>query len=299
MRIKNEKITAPTKGTIYILISAFSFGSYGIWSRMMSGHFGEFSQAWTRGLILAIVTLTIGFVFKLFKPIAKKDLKWFLMIALAGGLNQAPYFFGFEHLSVGTATLLFYAALVFGGYLLGKFIFNELLDRVKIISLIIAMFGLFTIYQFSLAPSQILPASLTIMAGLMGAISAVLPKKLSSDYPEVQIMSGYFIVMIIANGILSSVFNDPLPQFVLSVPWLGQLSYSVAMLVANVTVIMGFKYLDASIGSLIGLAEVMFAAIFGYFFFSEILSTSTIVGGILIIVAAILPNIGLFNKNVK
>jgi len=54
------------------------------------------------------------------KKIEKKDWKWFLIIATAGGLNQAPYFLGFEHLTIGTATMLFYAALVVGGYILGK-----------------------------------------------------------------------------------------------------------------------------------------------------------------------------------
>lgn len=292
----NKLKKSATKGTVYILISALSFGSYGIWSRIMSSHFGEFSQAWTRGLLLATITLTLGFALKLFKPIAKKDLKWFVMIALAGGLNQAPYYFGFEHLSVGTATLLFYAALVFGGYLLGKFIFNEEFGSVKVASLLIAIAGLFTIYKFTLTPEQILPASLTILAGLMGAISAVLPKKLSADYPELQIMSGYFLVMIFANYLLSILFNDPLPKFELSIPWLGQLGYAAAMLIANAAVIEGFKYVEASIGSLIGLAEVLFAALFGYLFFSEVLSISTLIGAVLIIVAATLPNLGIGKK---
>ena len=101
-----------SKGIIFILISAFFYGSYGVWSRIMSPAFGEFSQAWTRGLILIVVTLLINLKFKIFKPIKRRDLPWFIIIALAGGLNQAPYFFGFKHLNIGTATLLFYSAFV-------------------------------------------------------------------------------------------------------------------------------------------------------------------------------------------
>lgn len=94
-------------GTNYILLSALFFGSYGVWSRMMIGSFGEFSQAWTRGLILLLVVIVLNFKMKFLKKVEQKDKKWFLIIALAGGLNQAPYFYGFEHLTIGTATLLF------------------------------------------------------------------------------------------------------------------------------------------------------------------------------------------------
>lgn len=285
--MKNDK----TKGTFFILISAFFFGTYGIWSRLMADQFGEFSQAWTRGLLLLIVVLIINWKKKLFKKIKRKDFKWFVMIALAGGLNQAPYFFGFKYLEIGTATLLFYAALVVGGYIIGKLIFNEKLNSIKILSLFLAFSGMIAIYRLSLSSNQIIPATLTVIAGLMGATSAVLPKKLSGNYHELQIMSGYFIVMVIANGLLSYLFKDPLPPFGFSTSWLAQLAYSFALLVANFTVIEGFKYVEASIGSLIGLAEIIFGIGFGVLLFGEIVGVGTILGSGLIIMSAVLPNI--------
>ena len=279
------------RGVSFILISSFFYGTYGVWSRLMAGHFGEFSQAWTRGLFLLILIVLINLKIRFFKPIKKKDFKWFLMIALAGGLNQAPYFFGFEHLSIGTATLLFYAALVAGGYLIGKLVFNEKFTAVKIISLVLAVLGMLSIYQLTLSTRQILPATFTIIAGLMGATAAVLPKKLSGDYPELQIMSGYFLVMIVGNGLLSLVLNDPLPAFGVNTPWLAQLGYSVALLLANLSVIEGFKHIDASVGSLVGLAEILIGISFGVLLFGEIIGVGTIVGTVLIVMSAALPNI--------
>src|SRR3972149_3760018 len=153
------------RGALFILISAFFYGTYGIWSRLMSQSFGEFSQAWTRGLMLLILVLVLNFKLKFFKPIAKKDWPWFIAIALAGGLNQAPYFIGFKYLSIGTATMLFYAALVAGGYIIGKLVFNEKITVTKLISLILALCGMAAIYHFTLQPGQFIPAALTIMAG--------------------------------------------------------------------------------------------------------------------------------------
>lgn len=76
-----------------------------------------------------------------------------------------------------------------------------------------------------------------------------------------------------------------------SASWLGQFAYAVSMLVANFAAIEGFKYLEGSIGSLIGLAEILFGVFFGWLFFHEVLSGTTFVGGVLIIIAAAYPSV--------
>lgn len=278
-------------GTSYILISALFYGSYGVWSRLMVGSFGEFSQAWTRGLLLLIVVLLINLKLKLFKKIRKEDFKWFLAIALAGGLNQAPYFLGFEHLSIGTATLLFYAALVVGGYVLGKIFFNEKMTITKISSLFIAIAGMMMIYGFTLSANQFFPASMTILAGLMGASTVILPKKLVGNYHELQIMLGYFICQVLFNYPMSVWLNNPLPVLELNSAWMGQFAYAIAMLLANMTAISGFARMEASVGSLIGLAEILFGVVFGVLIFGESLGVGVIAGGLLIVLAAALPSL--------
>jgi drug/metabolite transporter (DMT)-like permease len=281
------------KGAGYILISALFYGSYGIWSRFMGPAFGEFSQAWTRGLVLLVFILLINIKFHFIKPIKRTDLLWFLIIAVAGGINQAPYYFGFQHLQIGTATLLFYASLVIGGYLLGKFALAEKINGTKALSLVLAIIGMTLVYRFSLTASQLLPAALTCLAGFLGSATVVLTKKLSGNYHEFQIMMGYFLLQILINGPLSFAFGESLPPFTHAqlLPWFAQLAYTVSMLVANFAAIEGFKHLEGSIGSLIGLAEILFGVFFGWLFFKEILSGTTFLGGALIIIAAAYPSL--------
>jgi drug/metabolite transporter (DMT)-like permease len=281
----------PTKGASLILISAFFYGTYGIWSHLMSDSFGEFSQAWTRGLFLLIVITLVNLKFHIFKPLVKKDLPWLGLIAIAGGLNQAPYFFGFKHLNIGTATLFFYASLVIGGYLLGKIVFREQLTPVKIISLALAVAGMLSIYQLNLTSSQLLPAILTTIAGFMGSATVIVPKKLVGGYPEFQIMVGYFVVQVIANGLLSLLFHNSIPTLSQPISWLAQLGYALSMLFANWAAIEGYRHFDASIGSLIGLAEILFGVFFGILLFNESLSLGIIVGGLLILISASLPHL--------
>ncbi len=278
------------RGTTFILISAFFYATYGVWSNLMSNSFGVFSQAWTRGLALLVGTLVLNFFFKFLKPIAKKDYFWFFIIGLTG-LNQAPYFYGFKYLDVGTATLLFYSALLIGGYIIGKFGFNENITKTKLVSLALAISGVMTIYRLVINPSQFLAAALTILAGFMGAAGVTFSKKLSQNYPEIQIMTSYFISITFVNFIVAVLLNDPLPKLSFSVGWMAQFGYLIAFLVANLAVIEGFKHLDPSVGSLIGLAEIIFGILFGVMFFGETIGLGMIIGSILIIVSAILPNV--------
>jgi drug/metabolite transporter (DMT)-like permease len=286
-----------TKGASLILTSAFFYSTYGIWSRLMGSAFGEFSQAWTRGFGLLIFVLIFNSKYKIFKPLVKQDLPWLLAIGLAGGINQAPYYFGFQHLNIGTATLLFYAALVVGGYLLGKIFFKENMTFTKIISLVMAIIGMSLIYRFQLTPSQFLAAGMTIIAGLLGSITVILPRKLQGNYPEFQVMVSYFSAQILFNGILSLIFHDPIPNLSNTLPWLGQTAYAIAMLFANWAAIEGYKQYDASIGSLIGLAEIIFGVVFGVIIFHEILTPSLIFGSIIIILAAALPHLAHYSKH--
>lgn len=284
-------MNAKLKGPGLILISAMFYGSYGVWSRLMVGSFGEFSQAWTRGLFLLLVVLIANWKWRLFRPIKRQDWKWFVPIAMAGGLNQAPYYFGFEHLDIGTATLLFYAALVVGGYVLGKVFFVEKLTLTKIMSLVIAIIGMLVIYGWSLSSTQIFPATMTVVAGFMGASTVILPKKLIGNYHELQMMAGYFLLQVVFNLPMALLLNDALPTLTMSTAWGGQLGYAVTMLLANMAAITGFGYLEPSIGSLIGLAEILFGIGFGVLLFGEALTGGVVVGGLLITLAAALPSL--------
>ena len=284
------------KASALIAVSAFFYASYGIWSRLMSGAFSEFNQAWIRGLLLLSILIPFGLWQKKFNKIEKSDRKWFLIIALAGGLNQAPYFYGFEHLPVGTATLLFYSMLTIGAYVIGKIFFKEKITLIKYLSLALAILGLCIIYSFSLNSSQFIPAILVMMAGLMGASVVVFSKKLSSNYSETQILTNTFGAMFIVNLFFSLLLKEGLPDLTNTQPILGQLGYTGAMLIANAAVVAGFKGLEPSLGAMIGLLEIVFAIIFGLLLFGETLSPGIVVGIILMLIAILLPDLWTLKK---
>ena len=279
------------KGSGLVAISAFFFATYGVWSKLMAGTFGEFNQAIIKAIILLTLLLPIGIKLGWYKKISRQDWKWFIAIALSGGLNQAPYYFGFMHLTVGTATLLFYTALTLGSYIIGAVFFSEKIDWGKQLAFLMAVGGLVIIYKFQLGSGQLWPAICTIFAGLMGATGVALSKKLSSNYSEIQIITGYLVAMIILNPIFSIIAGETMPVLSLTTPWMAQMGYAVSYILANTAVVAGFRHLDPSIGALVGLLEVIFAAIFGIVIFSEVLTWQLVIGGGLILMAMSLPEL--------
>jgi drug/metabolite transporter (DMT)-like permease len=283
------------QGIIFITLSAIFFGSYGIWPRLMGNSFGDYSQAWTRGLLLLLFLVPLAIWKKQLRPILPQDWKWFIAIAVSGGFNQAPYFYAFHHLNIGTATLLFYGSLTIGGYILGKGFFNERITRLKLVSLVLAILGMSYLFHFSLKVTDILPALLAVLAGSMGAIEVVLSKKISDRYSTLQILISIFLVMLIGNMSLSFFYHEALLSLTTIIPWLAQFGYIFAMLFASIFVFIGYKDVEPSVGGLIGLSEILFAVLFGVLLFRESLTLPVLIGGALITVAASLPNLEHFD----
>jgi drug/metabolite transporter (DMT)-like permease len=279
-------MTQKQLGSLLITLSALMYGSYGIWSKLMAGNFGEFNQAWIRALILLVLLIPTGIFLKSFKKIRLRDVGWFLLISLVGGANQAPYFYAFHHLNVGTATLLFYVALTLGAYLFGSLGFKEKMSFTKLLSLAIGLLGLFVLYRFNLKPSQYLAGLAGIIAGLMGSVFVVFSKKLSGAYSELQILTLDLVAVFLINLPLSLVFAETMPALSNTGSWLAQLGYAGSFLIANLAVIAGMKHLEPSVGGIIGLSEVVFATLLGVLLFSEPITPSVLIGGLLIIFSA-------------
>ncbi len=275
------------KGPILIIISAFFYATYGIWSKMMAEGFGEFNQAWIRGMILLAILIPFGIGTKKYKKIERGDWKWFLITALAGGLNQAPYFVGYKYLPIGTATMTFYTMLTIGTYLIGTFFFAERLTAAKWISLVSAILGMGFLYTFSFSESDFLPFLLMGLSGLIGAAAIVFSKKISSKYAETQILTSYLISAVLFNGIISIALRETVQPNVNA--WMGEIGYVFASLIANVGAIAGFKYIQPSVGGLIGLVEIIFGVVFGVILFQEILTVQIVIGIFIIIGAMAFP----------
>ena len=269
-------------GTIQKLLASALYGSMGLWAVLMAGTFAVFNQAYIRATIILVILTVVGFTTKQFRKIKKKDWKWFLLIML-GGLNAAPSYYGFIHLGSSIGTLIFIVALVVGGYLLARFFFQEKITAIKLASLVIATAGLLAIYRFGLSADQIWPAIVMTVAGLMAAMSNVLPKKLTNvGYSQVHIMTMMFLSVLAVFLICSIITREGLPVFGWNMAWIALIVYALAHISAMYLSVTSFKVLDASVGSLLEFSEIIFGVLLGIIFLGEEFLPIKVVGFILI-----------------
>jgi hypothetical protein len=73
--------------------------------------------------------------------------------------------------------------------------------------------------------------------------------------------------------------------------WVGTVGLGIIWIVTGLTIIYGFARVDASLGSIVMLAEIPLALLMAYLVYQETLSPHQILGGILIFIAILLPEL--------
>lgn len=274
-----------------ILLSAIGFGSYGVWSRFIGQDFEVFFQGWIRSAIVLLILIPIAFFSRNMKEIKKGDWKLFIGPVAFGVATQAPLYYAFNAMDIGTATLVFYSLFLITSYIIGRLFLNEKIGMAKLISLIMAFIGLALIFKISLVKFSLLALTLAAVNGIASGGEVATTKIPTKRFSSLQVSIYVWLGILITHLPLSILFGETQIIPNLNLPWLSMLCFSVIGLLSFWLVVEGFKYVDASIGGLIGLLEVVFGIVFGILFFQESLTISFILGGFIIIAAAMIPDL--------
>ena len=82
----------------------------------------------------------------------------------------------------------------------------------------------------------------------------------------------------------------------LSIQWVSVFGLTAVSLFAFILTIYGFRILQAQIATLLLLLEVVFGLILAWIFFQEIPTSLALLGGLLIFIGGILPNLSFAKK---
>ena len=273
------------------------FGSYGVWSRLIGTDFGVFYQGWTRALLIAVVLFPILYYLKQIVRIERQDWRWMSVFLVFTSLTQAPLFYAFNHMDIGSATLLFFVSMLLTMYAVGFLFLKEKLSVVKVIAFLIAGIGLYITFSFSVVLFTLLAASMAILNGIASGGEVSFSKKLTGSYSALYLTWLSWVVIVVTNGIASFIVGEVQHLPSLDVVWLYQIGYAIASVLGFWLIIEGLKYVEASIGGLLGLLEIVFSISLGILIFHEELGMRTILGAALILSAAALPHLAdLFKK---
>jgi len=278
-------------GFFLILISACIYGVNGFIARQLEGVFGSFSQQYVQCIVSGITSLILILILKIqFKPIHKKDILPFVLFLIASGCISILLFTPFQNLQLGTVLFLYYSGMLVTGMIGGAIFFKEKLTIVKILSFVLAVAGIILIYisNISISVASIPYMALAFLAGLSIGVFSLSSKKLSTDYHPIYIYFLSCIAAIVIAVIGAIVIKEPAPIITVSPAWIWIVVYSLAAVVANVSMFNGFKYLEAQTATIASISEILVAILAGLIIYSEIPTVMTLIGGVLIVLANVI-----------
>lgn len=273
-----------------ILGSALGYASYGLWSKLIGPDFGVFTQGWVRSLVILAILIPIALFARQFKPIARKDIKWILAIIFFGVLVQAPLYYAYIHADLGTATVMFYALMLIASYIVGRLFLREKISYAKLVALGLAILGMGIVFGLSLQHFSLLALMMAALSGAASGGEVSLTKKLP-HLTSLQLIVYVSIGIVLTHLPVGLLRGEVIPSLDHISAWSGMAGFTIVGIVAFWLAVEGFRYVDASIGGLIGLLEIIFAVWFGIFFFNEELTATVLAGGGLILLAATLPDL--------
>lgn len=278
------------RGSIYITISALMFALYGVFLRQLE-QYDVFYQTYVKSLLIVLILLGIGTYQKSFRKIEQKDYGGYAIVVLFTVFSVAPITYAYRYLELGTASFLFYASLTIFSYLFGALFFSEKFDTIKIVSLILSLIGMILVFAVKLPQGFLLPIAMCVLNGLASSGEVVFSKLISQKYSSNQITLIIFLSIAITHLIISLILGEQQDIGLITRDLHWNLLFCAASIAGMYTVIEGFKILEPSIGAIIGLSEIVFSVVLGVLFYADKISGQILAGGILIILAAALPNL--------
>jgi drug/metabolite transporter (DMT)-like permease len=279
------------RGSLLVFASAVLYGTYGVWSRLMGDNFQPFYQTWVRSLIIILLMTPLMLASRSFRKIERAD---YPLVALFVGFcifTQVPLYYAFNHAPIGAVQLIFYSVFIITAYVMGRFYLGEKITKVKLISMALAFVGLAFVFGDTVITFAPLGLALAAFNGVASGGEMSSSKRPSVKYPPALLAWWGWVFTLLLHLPISLLIGEHQVSIHLSTSWLWLLVYSVVNMSAFWISLIGFSYVDASVASIIGLAEVIWAVVFGALIFGESLTVAVYLGGTLILVAAALPDV--------
>lgn len=279
------------RGALLVFASAILYGSYGVWAILIGEGFGSFFQGYVRAILISLVLVAYLTFSKRWVPMPKKEWKYFYVFGFTALLTQAPIYYAFQNSGVGIANLMLYSSTLIASYFAGRYLVGEKITRIKILSAILAVGGLGLVFYTSLGTFAPLALSMAVLGGTAAGTQFAVSKNIPSKFSPAQIALTGWIIVLLTHLPLSLLLGERQVPLAISTEWISMLCFAAAGVLASICVFAGYKHLDASLGGLIGLLEIIFAFLFGALVFNEAVTANMVAGSIIILFAASVPHL--------
>ena len=272
-----------TKGTIAITALSILWGTAAVAIRAISNYGISIPTQLFFGAIMGCIFILALYGKKVELKPKKENLKWLIALGILSSTTAITFFYAAVFTKIAYLEFLHYTMPVWV-FLLAAFWLKEKITSWKLLALVLAIVGISIIFHGGLRNGLDLTNFGNILA-LASALSyagmTVVGRKLKDVEQQSSVFWTFFIGIFVA-----------FPLFILD----GELSVIGIVLISLYTLVEGIggyllyfyalRNIEASKASIILLIETVFASIFAWIFFGEVLTALNIVGGMFIVIGS-------------
>jgi drug/metabolite transporter, DME family len=283
------------RGYALIASAALMWGTVGVMAKFLYGWgMSPWSLVYFRS---AVTALMIGGIILAVNPawlrVRRADIPFLILYAALGSAAFfAFYFFTISLTTVAVAVVLLYTAPAFAT-VIARFVLGEVITPMKLVAVSISFVGCALVAEIgTIGSAETAVQPLGIVTGLGAAITyalfGIMSKQARTRYNTWTVL---FYAMGIATLFLSPILL--LPEFSVG-PYPPEAYLILAVMILGPTLLSrlfyveGIKSVEASRGAIVATIEPVAASIFAFLILGELLSTSQLLGGALVLSGAML-----------
>jgi len=290
-----------TVGFTSLFISAIFFGSFGIWIRLLDREMSISQQIVLRNGIAFIIAILIVVLTKQFRNIQWSKVKKISLLsyAILVPISVITYNVSIINTKIALATFAYYIGAILTGWFAGIFFYKEKLNLEKWSSLILVIIGL-GLFAYPFTKSSInLGFIAGVLSGVLDGFANSFRKDLAKKINKLVLVLVTTIGGLLVSGAMIIYFHQSMNYIATTsaTGWIIASIFGFLLVLLNYLLIVGFQNFDLSMGSIVLSLELLFALIFGMFFFKEFPSGKELLGGLFILLANIVPNVKMLLSN--
>lgn len=258
-----------------------------------AGHIPPMSQVFLRYIFAFLSALIYFKVTKSKSEYNSKDLFKILPLTIFGyALTNLFFTYGIINTQVGTALFIFYCYGIITP-VLGYFLLKEKANKFNFIALAMGIIALIMLFSPTSVATWKFGAIFAFLSAL-GQSYYLIGRKMLGNYTSKFLLLCSTFVGVFILGTMSFLFENNFYfggqgiNLVLPSTWILTILFGIINFSAWLLMSKGFQLVSSTMGSMTLLTENVFALTFALFFFGEMPTIATFVGGFLILLASVL-----------
>ncbi len=285
------KPTQGAVGPVSLLIVGLLYGLSAVIAKYLSRFIDTYQVIEYRfgiAFIAAVLILILSKKRPKFKQVDPKVLTAFVITFPASAILFTLSVF---HASVALAVFSFYTANLVAQFIIGKLYFNEKVDMMKGIAILASLASLVAFTNPFSHFTVTLGLVFGLAAGMIQGIASSFQKLLSRSTDKTSLLILQTLAGVVMAAVILSLTGKSLVPSLDGFAWFNAAVLGLSMLAIMYLFLVGYKYTNLNIGSILVSSELFFGPFFAFLLLSEHIAANVLVGGVLTTGAAVLVGV--------